>query len=127
MGKNSNASNTSFVIIFDELSNALLLFSLRPIGAEIDGGIRPPPPPVGGGKSGVPVERRLIIRLYYNLHSVYSQYDHKSFQNMFHFAKNYFFLNCVTFAKNLVNFCSVTESESTQSEKPRVGHNPGHM
>ena len=44
----------SFGIIFDELSNALFRFSLRQIGAEIDGGT-PPPPPVGGGKSGVPV------------------------------------------------------------------------
>ena len=35
----------SYLTIFDELSNAFSCFSLRPIGAEIDGGVRPPPPP----------------------------------------------------------------------------------
>ena len=38
-------------------------FSIRPIGAEVDGGGRgvrtPPPPPVGGGKYEVPVGRGL--------------------------------------------------------------------
>ena len=33
----------SFEIIFEELSNAFFRFSLRLIGAEIDGDIRPPP------------------------------------------------------------------------------------
>ena len=48
-------------MIFDELSN-FFPFSLRQIGAEIDGGgvFEHPPPPVGGGKSGVPVGRGLI-------------------------------------------------------------------
>ena len=36
---------SSFVIIFDELSNAFFLFSLRPIPAEIEGGFQTPPPP----------------------------------------------------------------------------------
>ena len=51
----------SFVIIFDELSNAFFRFSLRPIGAEIagGGGVQTPPSPVGSGKSGVPVGRGL--------------------------------------------------------------------
>ena len=35
----------SFVIIFDELWNVFFRFSLRPTGAETDGGVRPPPPP----------------------------------------------------------------------------------
>ena len=35
-------------------------FSLRPIGAEIDGGCSTPPP-VGGGESGVPLGRGLIL------------------------------------------------------------------
>ena len=35
----------SFVIIFYELSNVFFRFSLRPIGAEIDGGVFEPPPP----------------------------------------------------------------------------------
>ena len=37
----------------------LFRFSLRPIGAEIDGGSNTPPP-VGGGKSGVPVGRARV-------------------------------------------------------------------
>ena len=49
---------TSFRTLFS-------VFSLQPIGAEINGGVRtPPPPPVGDGKSGVPVGRGLnVIRL----------------------------------------------------------------
>ena len=55
----------SFVIIFDEHSNAFFRFSLRPIGAEIDGGSNtPPPPPVGSGKSGVPMGRGLTLWQY---------------------------------------------------------------
>ena len=37
-------SNIS-VLIFHEISNVFLRFSLRPTGAEIDGG-QPPPPPL---------------------------------------------------------------------------------
>ena len=41
----------SFVIIFPELSNAFFSFSLRPIGAELDGGFHPHRS-VDGGKAG---------------------------------------------------------------------------
>ena len=55
----------SFVIIFDELSNVFFRFSLRPIGAEIDGGgggVRTPPS--RWWKIGVPVGRGAFQHIY---------------------------------------------------------------
>ena len=46
-------------MISDELSNALFGFSLRRLGAELQGGSQHPPPPSGGGKSRDPSGRGL--------------------------------------------------------------------
>ena len=55
----SEKLTASFVIIYDEFLTFFFRFSLRPIGAEIDGGVFKQLPPVGGGKSGAPVGRGL--------------------------------------------------------------------
>ena len=52
---------SSFVMIFDELSNAVFRFSLRPLGAEIEGGCSTTPPPAGRGKSRGPAGRGLRL------------------------------------------------------------------
>ena len=59
-----------FEMIFRELSNSALRFSLRRPGAEILGGRSTPPPPAGGGKSRGPAGRGLshvvgMIRIYW--------------------------------------------------------------
>ena len=46
-------------MISDELSNVFLIVSIRPIGAEIEGGVLNNPPPAGRGKSRGPAGRGL--------------------------------------------------------------------
>ena len=48
-------------MISKELSSALFGFSLRCLGAELEGGFSTPPPPSGGGKSRGPSGRGLTV------------------------------------------------------------------